>query len=207
MMHFRSAPASRSVASACARPPGLSSMVAAHTSTRSTRRSIIALHPLNCAIREIWVTTRPTASRRRPISTIGVAGANDAPARRPFAEQVALAHLLAPDAVNPGQHIGGFQHLDRLIDRIAAAFGLFGYRLVAREAKAGLAVVKAKQHRLEHLHIGAGDRAAMLALLSVAGVVTLHKGFEPRLGIAVERDATGGAEHLLAAGPQVIRQS
>src|SRR5208282_6538587 len=73
MMNCRSAPASRSVASACARPPGLSSMVAAHTSTRFTRTSIIALHPFNCAIREICLTTRPTASRRRPISTISSA--------------------------------------------------------------------------------------------------------------------------------------
>ena len=74
---------------------------------------------------------------------VGIAGADDAPAGRPFAEQVELAHLLAHDAIDPCQHIGGLQRLDRLIDGIPAASGLLGYRLVAREAEAGLAVVEA----------------------------------------------------------------
>jgi hypothetical protein len=128
---------------------------------------------------------------------VGIAGADDAPAGRPSAEQVKLAHLLAPDAIDPCQHIGSLQHLDRLIDGIAAAFGLLGYRLVAGEAKPGLAVVEAKQHGLEHLHNGAGDRAAMLALLPVLGVVAEHESFEPCLGVAVERNASGRAEYLL----------
>jgi hypothetical protein len=45
----------------------------------------------------------------------------------------------------------------------------------------------------------------MLALLPVTGVVALHEGFDPRLGVAVERDATGRAEHLLPPGAKMIR--
>src|SRR5208337_2959851 len=64
----RSAPASRSSASACARPPGLSSMLAAHTSTcstYSTRGSITVLLPPNCcALSAICNDTNAQSSLR-----------------------------------------------------------------------------------------------------------------------------------------------
>ena len=130
-----------------------------------------------------------------------------------YAAAIQQAHRSLISAVNVHEtgivrkDAHGLQGKDRLIDRIAAAFGLGGDRLVAREAEAGPAVVETEQHRLEHLHIGAGDRAAMLALLPVLGVVALHKGLEPGLGVAVERDASGMAEHLLAPGAQMFRQT
>ena len=70
MMSCRSAPASRSAASSCARPPGLSSMVAAHTSTcstYSTRGSITVLLPLNtCEPSAISCAMTPTHKAPHP---------------------------------------------------------------------------------------------------------------------------------------------
>jgi hypothetical protein len=79
----------------------------------------------------------------RVAEDVGVGRADDAPAARPAAEQIALAHLNAGDAVLPGQHAGPFQHLQRLSHRAAGAVGLGGDRFVGRKAAPAPAVVEA----------------------------------------------------------------
>jgi hypothetical protein len=65
--------------------------------------------------------------------------------------------------------------------------------------------VEAPQQRIEHGDELRRQDAVVLARCPWAGEGA-GQGFDPHLGVAVELPARAGAEHFLAAGPQVIRQ-
>src|SRR5208283_3992561 len=104
--------------------------------------SIIALHPLNCAIREIWVTTRPTASRRRPISTISsgtwpgssTKNAHERPPDHPAGATVQVGRVLR--CLSPEWQAGYFMDLTFSTGG-SMKIGILGSGIVAQTLGAG----------------------------------------------------------------------
>src|ERR1022692_903130 len=135
---------------------------------------------------------------QRIAKTVGVAGADDLPARDHLAEEVAALRPNFVEAVDPGENVGCFERLDGLFDGIAATFGRDGDGLVARKTIAGPAVVELPEHGDQHPLKGGGDRAVVLAWLPVLRVVQLDAADDGLLGLLAHGRSGKAAEDFLA---------
>lgn len=120
-----------------------------------------------------------------PAEHVNIAPAHEAVVLRPVAEQVFDAVGHAVDAVDPCENAGVLKHLDRLVNRIAAARGLCGDGLIGREAKPVPVAHEMPQEHMQNALVGGSDRTLVLALLFLLGVPRLDVSFDPDARVAV----------------------